>query len=365
MSQRKYTLPRHTNLAKQSSRIGAFFIDLAIAGAITLVFLYGVFNFIFKSQTDSLRANIYQEQLNSGLFVKNSDGIPERPSEGHKEMLEYYFLNYLPNKNVKEGLQGCKLSETPIKLDDGSEVMPKDYFVPSWYNKNVLNISNDPDSELDKGLFTYVKVDGHYDVNQIGIKKESIDQKDVDSFLHDKYVDAFVNNFQAIPYYDDWNISLNFYYTVEFVCSFFIAVVVTYIIIPYFIKDGATPGKKVFKLGLASGDGYTFDRRKLFLRAIPALLVDLAFLIPIWSSLFLVIIVVLTVFLVSFALAMASPYKKSLHDYVASTIVIDAKTSIIFDNEVEEEQYLLKEDNLVDVVEPESTGEEPDLKYEK
>ncbi len=63
---------------------------------------------------------------------------------------------------------------------------------------------------------------------------------------------------------------------------------------------------------------------------------------------------------------MASPYKKSLHDYVASTIVIDVRTSIIFDNEVEEEQYLLKEDNLEEeVVEPENTGEEPDLKYEK
>mgnify|MGYP003314744238 CR=1 FL=1 len=364
MSQRKYTLPRHTNLAKQSNRTGAFFIDLAIALALTLAFMYGVFGLAFSKKTTELSNYIETEKLNSGLYVKNSDGIAERPQEGHKEMVEYYFLHYLPNRDVKEGLEGCKLSETPIKLDDGSEVMPKDYFIPSWYNKNVLNISNDPDSEFDKGLFTYVKkADGTYDPDQIGIKKEKSTQEEVDKYYHDKYVDTFVYNFQAIPYYDDWNAKLNFYYTIEFVASSVIAIIITYIIIPYFIKEGRTVGKRVFGLGLASSEGYTFDNRRLFLRAIPAVLVDLAFLIPIWESLFLVILVVLTIFLVSFALAMASPYKKSLHDFVASSIVIDMKTSIIFDNEVQEEKYLLKEDNIE--VEPSSDGEEPELKYEK
>ena len=60
---------------------------------------------------------------------------------------------------------------------------------------------------------------------------------------------------------------------------------------------------------------------------------------------------------------MASPKKSSLHDFTAQTIVVDDKTSIIFDNEAEEEMYLLKEDNMP-LSSPEE-GEEPVLKYEK
>ena len=62
---------------------------------------------------------------------------------------------------------------------------------------------------------------------------------------------------------------------------------------------------------------------------------------------------------------MASPKKASLHDFVARTIVIDDKTSIIFENEIEEEAYLLKEDNLEEVVKEEGDGEEPEISYEK
>ena len=73
MKQRKYTLPRHTNLAKQGARTGAFFIDLAVALAITLGFFFGCFNLIFKSQTKPCADLIEKEELASGLYYKDFD----------------------------------------------------------------------------------------------------------------------------------------------------------------------------------------------------------------------------------------------------------------------------------------------------
>ena len=364
MNQSKYTLPRHTNLARQGARFGAFIIDLAIAFAISLGFFFGCFKLLFNSKTVPLTENIEREELNSGLYVLNEQEVIDRPSSGHLEMLEYYYLHYLPNVDVKEGLEGCKLSDVPIKLEDGSEVLAKDYFTVSWFNKTILNISNDPDSLEDKGLFTYVKVDGNYDKTKIGIKKESISDDDATKFLYTFYRNAYLNEFQSISYVADWQASLSFYYTLEFVLSTLIAITVTYIIIPYLLKNGQTAGKKAFGIGLASTDGYVYNSKKLPLRAVPVILLDFAFLIPIWSSMFVVMLVVLIIFLVSFALSMASPLKKSLHDYPAGSIVVDLKTSIIFNNEMEEEEYLLKEDNLSGE-EVSLSGEEPELKYEK
>ena len=143
---------------------------------------------------------------------------------------------------------------------------------------------------------------------------------------------------------------------------------IAYIVFPLVFKQGRTIGKKVFKLALASKDGYTFHNRQLAMRFMPLVVCLLAFLIPIWHDLVLVLMIPLIIFLVSFALAMASPKRCSLHDFTAGTIVVDDKTSIIFDNEMEEEAYLLKEDKLsnsdVENV-PEDEGEEPELKYEK
>lgn len=364
MSQSKYTLPRHTNLAKQSSRTGAFLIDVAIAFAITLAFFFGCFNLIFKSKTDVLTSNIEQEQLNSGLYVLNENGVADRPGSGYGDMLEYYYLHYLPGVDIKEGLEGCKFSDQPIKLEDGSEVSPKDYFVVSWYNRNILNITDNPDAEGDKGLFTYVKVDGVYDKNQIGIKKHDTSEEDANRYLYGYYRNAYQIDFESVSYYAEWNASLSRYYTVEFVSSALIGIVVTYIIIPYLLKRGQTVGKRVFGLGLASSDGYVYNSKKLPLRAVPVVLLNLSFLIPVWNSIFVIMLVILIIFLVSFALSMASPLKKSLHDYSAGSIVVDLRTSIIFNNEMEEEEYLNKEDNL-NPEEITTSGEEPELKYEK
>ena len=50
---KKYTLPRHTNLAKQTTRFGAAIVDLALVVAGFFVFFFGEFiKPAFKSSFD-------------------------------------------------------------------------------------------------------------------------------------------------------------------------------------------------------------------------------------------------------------------------------------------------------------------------
>lgn len=106
------------------------------------------------------------------------------------------------------------------------------------------------------------------------------------------------------------------------------------------------------------------QNRQLAMRVMPVFVVLLALLIPIWTDVVFIFIMFLVMFLVSFALSMSSPKRKSLHDFTAGTIVIDLKGSILFNNELEEEEYILKEDNLFED-KPIVAGEEPELRYEK
>ena len=62
MRQKKYTLPRHTNLASQGPRLGAFLVDMAIALAISLGLIFFCFRYVFKSKVDPLQKKMDDER---------------------------------------------------------------------------------------------------------------------------------------------------------------------------------------------------------------------------------------------------------------------------------------------------------------
>ena len=372
MKQRKYTLPRHTNLAKQSSRTGAFFVDVAIFGAILLVFLFGCFRFILNPVAEPYRKKLETEQINSHLRYKDENGElqvikDDAPFLEYRNVISYYYMNYLTG-DVTEPGTGSPIADEKIKNEAGELVSKKDYYTVEWFNRYVLQITA-ADPEKDSNcLFTYEKVDGVYDTTKLGIPKDVtlVKTSDVNKHMQSAFLSAYVSSFNELSYIKDWTNKSNFIYSLEFVLSGIIAAIVTYIVFPVIFKEGRTVGKKIFKLALANKEGYRFHNHQLSMRVMPLIVVLLSLLIPIWTDLFLLVIIPMIVFLVSFALAMASPKKAALHDFTARTIVVDDKTSIIFDNELQEEKYLLMEDNLTpDIDEVPEDGEEPELRYEK
>lgn len=335
MRERKYTLPRHTNLASEGPRIGAFLIDLAITLAITLGLFFGCFSFIFKNKTDTLQSQIKDERIASGLFVETDEGLSYCSALNDNQQiidhLYYFYTVYIPYE--------CKDKDSNVVLSNKKEVTRQEYFTTEWFNKNILRIETD--GEL---LFEYVKNGDLIDFDTLGVMKSTASSDNINSYLRHVIADLADPALKSQPYYKKINNEYGFYYSLEFVISALIGGAVTYIVFPIVLKNGATVGKKVFGLGLANSDGYKMKNSQLAMRFMPYTVFILALLIPIWKSLSIPFVVLAAVFLVSSSIAMASPKKSSLHDFCARTIVVDTRTSILFDNFAEEEVYLRKEE---------------------
>lgn len=380
--QKKYTLPRHTNLANISTRFGAFFIDFAILFALVLVAMIISQNIYWFNGGYDTSMEMQNYVLDSELcYLKtNPDGSQSvaiydttDKYELYEEHVSYYYLNYLTG-NVSEAKAKAPNYNTPIKLSDGSEILPKDYYTVSWYNLNVLGINeDDPDRETSSLYFTYQKnEDGSYNKDVVGIPKShryNADKKQVVELTREditiQYKAIYEVAYRHLENQDFYLEVANRFYLCLSLCatiSLVFAGLINYVLLPYILKNGQTVGKKILKLGLANYEGYAFKSSQLWMRIVPYVVTSCALLIPVWGSFFVIGLIILIMVLVSFALMMASPKRAALHDFTARTLVIDLRTSIIFNNFVEEAEYIEKEDNLPKEV---IAGEEPELRYEK
>lgn len=351
MRERKYTLPRHTNLAKQGARTGAFFIDLAITLALTLGFFFGCFNLIFRPQVKPCSDLISKEQIKSHLYYEDKDTkeptrIPSTKGEKTFRLaLHDFYSNYLPGKILSGETKRQPLRDV------------------EWFNKNILEI----DEKNKDGVYTYIMVGENPDKTQIGVPKFDAIPEEVGKFIQGKYADAIISVFNEINFIKEAGIKQMNFNALSFVLSSFIGTSIGYVLIPWLLKNGQSVGKKIFKIGLSDSDGYKFKNKQLIMRVMPLVVCELSLMFLVRVNMYLVISIFLIIFLVSFGVAMASPKKMALHDYTARSMVVDLKTSIIFDDPMEEEKYLLEEDHILEEgQEPvEYNGEEPELKYEK
>lgn len=350
MRQRKYALPRHTILAKQGARTSAFLVDFAITLVITMVFVFALFRPVFKKR-DSAYVSTYElERLNSGLYIKDEKGdIDSLPGDADAQVfvdsMEYFYLHYLSGTDLKEGLEPSK------------EI--KNYTM-EWFNQNILMVG---DSTYN--YYEYQKTDGVDDPSKIATRIEGINDDLVNKLVQSKYVSAIQDEFNNLANVKKAGAMHILISAISYLSSFLIAGIICYIVLPLIFKNGQTLGKKLFKLGLANADGYKFSSSRLIMRFVPFLVVVVGMIFLIEANLYIALTIVTTLLLVSFALAMSSPKRMSLHDFTAQTIVIDLKGSILFNNAGEEEEYVLKEDNLFSDLAPINEGEEPELKYEK
>ena len=345
MRQRKYTLPRHTNLANNGSRNGAFFIDLAICGALIILFVFAMFRPIFKSKVNHYKSIIEEESLASGLYIKNEEtgGTKRIPGTSEYtvfvEALEKFYFEYMPAKK-------------PEKADT---------FTMEWFNKEILLVGDET-----YNCFEYQKTGDEDDPSKLATRIEGASDNLVNKLVQGKYVDAIMDDLNKIPEVEKAGANYMTLSTLQYVVSIFIAGALVYILVPLIMKNGQTIGKKVFGLGLANSDGYKFSNPRLLMRFVPFAVVDISLFFLILVNLYIVMLIVLIIFLVSFALAMSSPKRMSLHDLTAQSIVVDLKTSTLFSTVEEEESYVLREDNLLwEDEKKDEDGEEPELRYEK
>lgn len=382
---KKYTLPRHTNLAKQTTRFGAAIVDLAIVILAFFIFYFGVFNLLVGNFViNPIQSTLYSYQYQSNLVTVDDENniVIWKSDDDYKvydDAMQYFYFNYLAGKepSIKKASYPVNFVASPnsnelFYNEDGSTYKLKDYFTVDWYNTNILGIDrDDPDADMSQCYFTYVTIDGAYDKSQVGIprsqryssdsnKTVEITQTDLAIYLGKKYENSFhtLTNFSF--YWSKANL-VNFYTGLDVACSLIISGAIFYVIVPMIRKDGATLGKIIFKLRLAHISGYSHHKYQLLFRFVPFLLTVLFVCLVPLGSIYTVVLIIAVMFLVSFALAMASPKKTSLHDFVAQTIVVSCD-SLIFDTSTDEEEYEISEG---EITKEQSSGEEPELSYEK
>lgn len=346
MGQKKYTLPRHTNLAKQGTRTSAFLVDLAIGILFTIFFVFAVFRPIFKNKINSYNAKMDSLRLESGLYIENDNGKVDtfpgnQPYKYYLYPLEDFYCKFMRSDSIPE--------------QDRKEYTIK------WFNENVLKIGVADEYQC----FKYDQTGGVDDPSKIGVLIDDTKEDNAKILLQKQYKIAILEVFNSISSVAEAGAKFMTLSTTIYVVSIFLAGATSYVIIPWILKDGQTLGKKIFKLGLADADGYKFHNHRLLMRFMPFLVVNASLMFFVLVNLYIVLSIVAVVFLVSFTLAMSSPKRMSLHDFTAQTIVVDLKTSKIFATVEQEEEYVLREDHLLDDVMPESDGEEPELRYEK
>lgn len=122
----------------------------------------------------------------------------------------------------------------------------------------------------------------------------------------------------------------------------FLAYLVLEFIIPLFLKNGQTVGKKVFNLGLVRPDCVKINNIALFARAILGKY-TIETMIPVFSYYLIIfgnvgilgLIVIAIVLLTNLGMFIFSKDHTTIHDLVAGTVVVDLSTQMVFNSEEE------------------------------
>ena len=237
-----------------------------------------------------LDSNLYI--LDDGSYLEIIDTYDE------EKQTERNFYNYIDSKLVK--------------------------FYEKYNNENI-NISTYNNAKDETNLFN----------NDYTIKDDA-SLNELKTFLEKEYNEALrlFNNYD--DKYMDLARDITMYSVAIMIGALIISTIILYLIIPLFMKNGETLGKKLFSIGLASAkDGFKVKRSQIIIRFLVFLLLEL----------------LLSVFtfglplIISFSMLVFNKNGYSLHDYLAATVCIDRKNTIIYkdyDEFINHERIVLK-----------------------
>lgn len=129
--------------------------------------------------------------------------------------------------------------------------------------------------------------------------------------------------------------------------SVLVAYTVLELIIPLFLKNGQTLGKKVFGIALIRKDGVKITPFMLFARTIVGkctigTMLPLVILLMMYFSVLGITgtLILLMLLLLQAILTLATRNKTTIHDLLACTVAVDLSSQMIFGSVEEKEEYL-------------------------
>lgn len=131
--------------------------------------------------------------------------------------------------------------------------------------------------------------------------------------------------------------------------SMLIAFIILEFVVPLILGNGQTFGKKIFSIAVMRVDGVKITAQVLFIRAILGKY-TISTMVPIIMLLTLLfgstplmpLIVILAIFLIQIVLLIATKTNSLIHDSLASTVVVDMQSQMIFDSVEAKNEYVLR-----------------------
>lgn len=254
-----------------------------------------------------------------GVLVPTQDIVSDDWEDYERSIRSYYFDYQL--------LEDPSLNPSPHP----------EWAKERWYNVNVLGLPESEESVNRSELFSFGidEETGSYSLDVRARIREDLYEEGSDnlseegeerlfSFYYEQYGLAqdrlTAEEFYQIPY-DRY--TANFFLTT--LLGLLPPVLLVYLFPPLVSRRGATPGKMIFRLGLLRYDGLALSRWFLLLRPLPFLLTVAAAVLM--NDLVVSATILLLMFLVSLALAMVTPKRRALHDYVSLSVVTRAWAS--------------------------------------
>ncbi len=289
-------------------RLAALLVDFFLIGIVFLILQ----SFIVPLAADGI-ANVnqvafdYQERLcESGLYVMANDKTTQIISifseEDKKNKSEEYFAT------IDTGIASFYSNESFY-------VEHKDFGMAKYNERKLASelfmLENDKYVTTEKATFTTLEKFYLEEYDQ-ALKFLSIDNECLT--LSRKITVATV---------------------VEVLVSLTIPFLIFYLILPLCLKNGATLGKKLMGVGVASRrDGFAPKKSQILIR----------FLVFYIFEFILSIFTLGIPLFVTFTMMFFSKEKICIHDYLAATICVDTKQCLIFKNEEEFKDYHLHVD---------------------
>lgn len=131
--------------------------------------------------------------------------------------------------------------------------------------------------------------------------------------------------------------------------SLMICFVILEFLIPLFLKNGQTVGKKIFSIAVMRKDGIKLSPQLLFIRTILGKY-TIGTMVPVVMLLMLIIgadpivplAVIVLMFLIQVILFLTNKTRPLIHDSLASTVVVDFQSQMIFDSVEAKQEYQLR-----------------------
>lgn len=260
------------------------------------------YNSAFNEVSEHIEYSGLAKSDDTGYATYESSELSVRVGEQSRfiDVLSYYYLNYLPGINLKEGTEGSK-----EKVSHDVE----------WFNKNIL--------EIGEKQFFKVKSDKSDSIStEIGVVNESFFVSgglvEYETFVESKYNSA-VTEFYNLDFIKEDNRVMRVYDGVIIISSSIVSLLIFYFAVPAFYKSRQTFGKRIFKCLVVKNEELV-SLIVLLLRLVPSILV--CGFIGLVNETYWQFALPILAILVSSGLMLFTKKRRALHDFVAGTDVI-------------------------------------------